>query len=74
VGLGWALGSQWRLVERYEPILKYMVLATLAGGSSGLSGAGGRNATNRDDRLLTSMPNHKRNIRFTDVGRWATIG
>lgn len=32
VGLGWALGSQWMLVERYEPIVKYAVLAALAGG------------------------------------------
>ena len=32
VGLGWALGSQWRLVERYEPIVKYVVLAALAAG------------------------------------------
>jgi membrane protein DedA with SNARE-associated domain len=32
VGLGWALGSQWTLVERYEPIVKYAVLAALAGG------------------------------------------
>lgn len=32
VGLGWALGSQWTLVERYEPIVKYVVLAALAGG------------------------------------------
>jgi membrane protein DedA with SNARE-associated domain len=32
VGLGWVLGSQWTLVERYEPIVKYAVLAALAGG------------------------------------------
>lgn len=32
VGLGWALGSQWMLVEQYEPIVKYAVLAALAGG------------------------------------------
>src|SRR5215212_844716 len=25
-------------------------------------------------RLLTSMPKHKRDIRFTDVGRWAAMG
>ncbi len=32
VGLGWALGSQWMLVEQYEPIVKYVVLAALVGG------------------------------------------
>ena len=32
VGLGWALGSQWTLVEQYEPIVKYVVLAALVGG------------------------------------------
>jgi membrane protein DedA with SNARE-associated domain len=32
VGLGWALGSHWTLVEQYEPIVKYVVLAALAGG------------------------------------------
>ena len=32
VGLGWALGSQWTLVERYVPIIEYVVLAALAAG------------------------------------------
>jgi membrane protein DedA with SNARE-associated domain len=30
IGLGWALGSQWTLVERYASIVDYVVLATLA--------------------------------------------
>jgi membrane protein DedA with SNARE-associated domain len=32
VGLGWALGSQWTLVEQYVPIIEYVALAALAGG------------------------------------------
>jgi len=31
VGLGWWLGSQWELVERYAPIAEYAVLAVVAG-------------------------------------------
>ena len=30
VGLGWWLGSQWELVERYAPIAEYAVLAVVA--------------------------------------------
>jgi membrane protein DedA with SNARE-associated domain len=32
VGLGWALGSQWTLVEQYGAIIEYVVLAAVAGG------------------------------------------
>ncbi len=32
IGLGWALGSQWTLVERYARIVEYPVLAILAAG------------------------------------------
>ena len=32
IGLGWALGSQWTLVERYVRIVEYAVLAVLAVG------------------------------------------
>jgi len=31
VGLGWWLGSQWEIVERYAPIAEYAVLAVVAG-------------------------------------------
>ncbi len=31
VGLGWWLDSQWKLVEQYVPIVKYVVVAALAG-------------------------------------------
>jgi membrane protein DedA with SNARE-associated domain len=30
IGLGWWLGSQWELVERYAPIAEYAVLAIVA--------------------------------------------
>ena len=30
IGLGWALGSQWRLVERYASIIEYVGLAVVA--------------------------------------------
>jgi membrane protein DedA with SNARE-associated domain len=30
IGLGWVLGSQWTLVERYARIVEYAVLAALA--------------------------------------------
>ncbi len=30
IGLGWVLGSQWTLVERYARIVEYVVLAVLA--------------------------------------------
>lgn len=30
VGLGWWLGSQWELVERYAKVIEYVVLAALA--------------------------------------------
>ena len=30
IGLGWALGSQWRLVEQYASILEYVGLAVVA--------------------------------------------
>ena len=33
IGLGWALGSQWELVERYASIVNYVVLTAIAGGS-----------------------------------------
>lgn len=32
VGLGWALGSHWRLVERYAAIIEYSVLAVTVAG------------------------------------------
>ena len=32
VVLGWILGSQWMIVERYTLIIEYVVLATMAGG------------------------------------------
>ena len=32
IGLGWALGSQWTLVERYVRIVEYAVLAVIAVG------------------------------------------
>jgi membrane protein DedA with SNARE-associated domain len=32
IGLGWALGSQWTLVERYARIVEYVVLAMIAVG------------------------------------------
>ncbi len=32
IGLGWALGSQWTLVERYARIVEYAVLAVIAVG------------------------------------------
>ena len=32
IGLGWALGSQWTLVERYARMVEYMVLAMIAVG------------------------------------------
>jgi membrane protein DedA with SNARE-associated domain len=32
IGLGWALGSQWELVERYASIVNYVVLTAIAGG------------------------------------------
>src|SRR5215212_8907072 len=32
VGLGWALGSQWTLVEQYGAIIEYVVLAAIVGG------------------------------------------
>jgi membrane protein DedA with SNARE-associated domain len=31
VGLGWWLGSQWEIVERYAPIAEYAALAVVAG-------------------------------------------
>ena len=31
VGLGWALGSQWRLARQYAHILQYLVMAAVAG-------------------------------------------
>jgi membrane protein DedA with SNARE-associated domain len=31
VGLGWWLGSQWELVQRYAPIAEYAALAVVAG-------------------------------------------
>ncbi len=31
VGLGWALGSQWRLVRQYAHILQYLVMVAVAG-------------------------------------------
>jgi membrane protein DedA with SNARE-associated domain len=31
VSLGWALGSQWDLVDQYVPILEYVVLAAVVG-------------------------------------------
>jgi membrane protein DedA with SNARE-associated domain len=31
VGLGWWLGSQWELVQRYVPIAEYAALAVVAG-------------------------------------------
>lgn len=32
IGLGWALGSEWTLVERYSSLVDYVVLAAIAGG------------------------------------------
>jgi membrane protein DedA with SNARE-associated domain len=32
IGLGWVLGSQWMLVQRYASIIEYVVLAAIAGG------------------------------------------
>jgi membrane protein DedA with SNARE-associated domain len=32
IGLGWALGSQWTLVERYARIVEYVVLVAVAVG------------------------------------------
>ena len=32
IALGWVLGTQWSLVERYASILKYVVLAAIAAG------------------------------------------
>jgi membrane protein DedA with SNARE-associated domain len=32
IGLGWALGSEWTLVERYSSIVDYVALAAIAGG------------------------------------------
>src|ERR687884_53572 len=32
IGLGWGLGSQWELVERYASIVNYVVLTAIAGG------------------------------------------
>ena len=32
IGLGWALGAKWKLVERYAPIVEYAALAAIAGG------------------------------------------
>lgn len=33
IGLGWALGSRWTLVEQYARMVQYPVLAILAGGA-----------------------------------------
>src|SRR5919202_1098985 len=32
IGLGWVLGTQWTLVERYATIIQYVVLAAIVGG------------------------------------------
>jgi membrane protein DedA with SNARE-associated domain len=32
IGVGWALGSQWTLVERYAAIVHSAVVVALAGG------------------------------------------
>lgn len=32
IGLGWALGTQWRLVAEYAPMLQYAALAAVAAG------------------------------------------
>jgi membrane protein DedA with SNARE-associated domain len=32
IALGWALGSEWALVERYASIIEWVVLAAIAGG------------------------------------------
>ena len=31
IALGWGLGSRWRLVERYAPVIEYAVLAVVVG-------------------------------------------
>jgi membrane protein DedA with SNARE-associated domain len=32
IGLGWALGSEWTLVERYSSLIDYVVLAAIGAG------------------------------------------
>jgi membrane protein DedA with SNARE-associated domain len=47
IGLGWALGSQWELVERYASIVNYVVLAAMTGGLSGSCGTDGKHTDSR---------------------------